>query len=34
MTAAIAKGAPLGFIGLGVMGAAMTSRMPETGFPL
>lgn len=32
MTAAIAKGAPLGFIGLGVMGAAMARNLIKAGF--
>jgi len=32
MTAAIAKGAPLGFIGLGVMGAAMARNLIKGGF--
>lgn len=34
MTAAIAKGAPLGFIGLGVMGAAMARNLIKAGFPV
>lgn len=32
MTATIAKGAPLGFIGLGVMGAAMARNLIKAGF--
>jgi len=32
MTAAIAKGAPVGFIGLGVMGAAMARNLVKAGF--
>ena len=32
MAAAIAKGAPLGFIGLGVMGAAMARNLIKAGF--
>lgn len=32
MTAAIAKGAPVGFVGLGVMGAAMASNLIKAGF--
>jgi 2-hydroxy-3-oxopropionate reductase len=34
MTAAIAKGTPLGFIGLGVMGAAMARNLMKAGFPV
>jgi len=34
MTAAIVKGAPLGFIGLGVMGAAMARNLIKAGFPV
>lgn len=32
MTATIAKGAPVGFIGLGVMGAAMARNLIKAGF--